>query len=78
MPRSRFSEAFTLHGRPLARIVGRSPNSASSARTEQKRDYDEPRMTTEEANEAIDKARRDLVDVVERAIAEGLGAEPSS
>jgi hypothetical protein len=34
-------------------------------------------MTADDANEAIAKARH-VVDAVERAIAEGLGSEPSS
>jgi uncharacterized protein (UPF0332 family) len=52
--------------------VGRSLSQLGTDRAEA--DYDEPSMTEEEANQAIDKARH-VVDVVERAIAERLESE---
>jgi hypothetical protein len=39
-------------------------------------DYDEPTITIEEANDAIAKAQQ-VVDVIECAMAAGLGGAPS-
>jgi uncharacterized protein (UPF0332 family) len=72
--RSRFSD-LARSTPAIGPDVGRSLSQLGTDRTEA--DYDEPTMTTEEANEAIDKARH-VVDVIERAIAEGLGYEPPS
>jgi uncharacterized protein len=72
--RSRFSD-LARSTPALGPDIGRSLSQLGTDRTEA--DYDEPTMTAEEANAAIDKARH-VVDVVERAIAEGLGSEPSS
>jgi uncharacterized protein len=72
--RSRFSD-LSRSTPALGSDVGRALSQLGTDRTEA--DYDEPTMTAEEANDAIDKAQH-VVDVVERAIAEGLGSEPSS
>jgi uncharacterized protein (UPF0332 family) len=72
--RSRFSD-LARSTPSLGPEVGRSLSQLGTNRTEA--DYDEPTMTADEANDAIDKARR-VVDVVERAIAAGLGAGPAS
>jgi uncharacterized protein len=72
--RSRFSD-LARSTRTLGPEVGRSLSQLGTDRAEA--DYDLPTVTAEEANEAIDKARY-VVDVVERAIAEGLGSEPSA
>ena len=72
--RSRFSD-LARSTPALGSDVGRALSQLGTGRTEA--DYDEPTMTAEDANEAIDKARH-VVDAVERAIAEGLGPEPSS
>jgi hypothetical protein len=53
--------------------IGRALSQLGTNRTEA--DYDEPTITLEEANDAIAKAQR-VVDVIERAIASGLGAAP--
>jgi uncharacterized protein len=69
--RSRFSD-LARSMPSLGAGVGRSLSQLGTDRAEA--DYDEPTMTEEEANQAIDKARH-VVDVVERAIAEGLESE---
>jgi hypothetical protein len=71
--RSRFSDL--ARSTALGPDVGRSLSQLGTGQTEA--DYDESMTTAEDANEAIDRARY-VVDVVERAIPEGLGSEPSS
>jgi uncharacterized protein len=70
--RSRFSDLArsTPSIRPQ---VGRALSQLGTDRTEA--DYGEPTITNEEATDAIAKAER-VVDVIERAIAAGLGAAP--
>jgi uncharacterized protein (UPF0332 family) len=72
--RSRFSD-LARSTPALGPDVGRSLSQLGTERAEA--DYDEPTMTTEEANEAIDRARH-VVDAVQRAIAEGIGSGPAS
>jgi uncharacterized protein len=72
--RSRFSD-LARSTPALGPDVGRSLSQLGTDRAEA--DYDEQTVTAEEATEAIDKAQH-VVDVVERAIAEGLGSESPS
>jgi uncharacterized protein len=72
--RSRFSD-LARSTPALGPDVGRSLSQLGTDRAEA--DYDEQTVTAEEATEAIDKAQH-VVDVVERAIAEGLGSESRS
>lgn len=53
--------------------VGRALSQLGTDRNEA--DYDEPSITTEQARDALAKAER-VVDVIERAIAGGLGTAP--
>lgn len=70
--RSRFSD-LARSTPSIGPEVGRALSQLGTDRTEA--DYDEPTTTNEEANDAIAKAQR-VVDVIERAIASGLGAPP--
>jgi uncharacterized protein (UPF0332 family) len=70
--RSRFSD-LARSTPSIGPGVGRALSQLGTDRTEA--DYDEPMITIEEANDAIAKAQR-VVDVIERAIAAGLGTAP--
>jgi hypothetical protein len=70
--RSRFSE-LARSSPSVGPEVGRALSQLGTSRAEA--DYDEPTITVEEANDAIAQAQR-VVDVVERAIAAGLGTSP--
>jgi len=71
--RSRFSD-LARSTASIGSEVGRALSQLGTDRTEA--DYDQPTITKEEANDAIAKAQR-VVDVIERAIAAGLGAAAS-
>jgi len=72
--RSRFSEF--AHATPgFGGEVGRALSQLETGRTDA--DYGDPAITVDEANDAITKAEH-IVDVVERAIASGLGSKPPS
>jgi uncharacterized protein (UPF0332 family) len=58
----------------IAPEVGRAVSRLGTDRAAA--DYDEPTITSEEAADAIAKAQH-VVDVIEHAIAAGLGAAPS-
>lgn len=70
--RSRFSD-LARSTPTIGPEVGRALSQLGTDRTEA--DYDEPTITIEEANDAIAKEQH-IVDVIERAIAAGLGAAP--
>ena len=70
--RSRFSD-LARSTPSIGPEVGRALSQLGTDRTEA--DYDEPTITTEEADDAIAKAQQ-VVDVIERAIAAGLGTAP--
>ena len=71
--RSRFSD-LARSTASIGSDVGRALSQLGTDRTEA--DYDQPTITKEEANDAITKAQH-VVDVIERAIAAGLGAAAS-
>jgi uncharacterized protein (UPF0332 family) len=71
--RSRFSD-LARSNPGIGAGVGRALSQLGTDRAEA--DYDEPTITIEEANDAIAKAQQ-VVDVVERAMAAGLGGAPS-
>lgn len=71
--RSRFSD-LARSTASIGSEVGRALSQLGTDRTEA--DYDQPTITKEEANDAIAKAQH-VVDVIERAIAAGLGAAAS-
>jgi uncharacterized protein (UPF0332 family) len=71
--RSRFSD-LARSTASIGSDVGRALSQLGTDRTEA--DYDRPTITKEEANDAITKAQH-VVDVIERAIAAGLGAAAS-
>jgi len=72
--RSKFSEL--AHTKPaLGGEVGRTLSQLETGRTDA--DYDTPAISTEEANEAITKAEQ-IVEVIERALENGLSKEPST
>jgi hypothetical protein len=70
--RSRFSD-LARSNPAIGPEVGRALSQLGTDRAEA--DYDQPTITVEEANDAIAKAQR-VVDVIERAMAAGLGGAP--
>jgi uncharacterized protein (UPF0332 family) len=70
--RSRFSD-LARSTPSIGAEVGRALSQLGTNRAEV--DYDEPAITIDEAKDAIAKARR-VVEVVEQAIATGLGPSP--
>jgi uncharacterized protein len=70
--RSRFSD-LARSTPSIGPEVGRALSQLGTDRAEA--DYDEPTITNEEAKDAIAKAQH-VVEVIERAIAAGLGPAP--